>query len=136
VLSLPVTDIFSIFSYEYMSGTGASGNFISIPVTTQNFETSCAVLEAMSAENYRSVFPTYYEIALKIKYASGNRDAQMVDIVYDNIYVDFTNIASIPTVIDMLLLNNKTNFASEYGSQESSINALIESMTEIFKTVK
>ena len=80
--------------------------------------------------------PTYYEIALKIKYASGNRDAQMVDIVYDSIYVDFTNIASIPTVIDMLLLNNKTNFASEYGSQESSINALIESMTEKFKTVK
>lgn len=121
--------------YDYMSGTGASGNFISIPVTSNNFETSCAVLEAMSAENYRKVFPAYYEIALKIKYASDNRDAQMVDIVYDSIYVDFTNIASIPTIIDALVFKNSTSFASEYSSQESTINSTVEKMIEKFESI-
>lgn len=98
----------------YMSGTGSSGNFLSVPVTCESWECTCAVLEAMASENYRSVFPTYYENALKIKYVGDNRDAQVIDLIHDSIYVDFTALAGIDNVIDALLQENNSNFVSAF----------------------
>ncbi len=47
-----------------------------------------AFLEAMAAESYKSLVPTYYELALKTKYVSDEESGQMLDMIYRSIYID------------------------------------------------
>ena len=47
-----------------------------------------AFLEAMAAESYKSLVPTYYELALKTKYVSDEESGQMLDMIYQSIYID------------------------------------------------
>lgn len=119
----------------YLSGTGCSGNFLSVPVTSESWECACAALEAMASENYHNVFPVFYESAMKIKYVGDNRDAQMIDLIHDCIYVDFTLTAALDNVIDGLLKTNDSNFVSAYekkaSSLEKSLQTLIDKYNEI-----
>ena len=50
------------------------------------------VVEALNAEGYKQVFPAYFEIAMKTRYADQTDDAQMLDIVHDNVIISFTYI--------------------------------------------
>ena len=70
-------------SLDYMAGSGESGNFIAVPVNNRDLEMTSAVLEALCAESSVSVFPKYYETALKIKYTDGGVDAKMIDLIHD-----------------------------------------------------
>ncbi len=45
-------------------------------------------LEALASESYRSVTPAYYETAVKYKYMSDPESWEMLDYIYNNIYMD------------------------------------------------
>ena len=47
-----------------------------------------AVLEAMALESYKSVVPTYYEVALKGRYLEDSDSWRMLDMIYENVKVD------------------------------------------------
>ncbi|MBR4034343.1 MAG: hypothetical protein IKJ04_05995, partial [Clostridia bacterium] len=47
-----------------------------------------AVLEALALENYKSVVPTYYEVALKGRYLEDSDSWRMLDMIYENVKVD------------------------------------------------
>jgi hypothetical protein len=47
-----------------------------------------AVLEAMALENYKSVVPAYYEVALKGRYLEDSDSWRMLDMIYENVKVD------------------------------------------------
>ena len=47
-----------------------------------------AVLEALALENYKSVVPTYYEVALKGRYLEDGDSWRMLDMIYENVKVD------------------------------------------------
>ncbi|MGN1345700.1 MAG: hypothetical protein ACI4V1_02880 [Eubacteriales bacterium] len=52
-------------------------------------EMSAAVLEALCAENHKSVVPVLYEDALKEKYSRDSTTAEMLDILQSTTYFDF-----------------------------------------------
>lgn len=83
-------------SLDYVSGAGtANGNGVAIPISVASDRVTnlCAVIEALCAESYRKVVPAWYDTALKVKYADGLEDAQMVDIIYDHINSPFIMMA-------------------------------------------
>lgn len=47
-----------------------------------------AVLEALALENYKSVVPTYYDVALKGRYLEDSDSWRMLDMIYENVKVD------------------------------------------------
>ena len=71
-----------------------------------------AVLEAMALENYKSVAPAYYEVALKGRYLDDPDSWRMLDMIYENVKVDagvlYTkNLASIHHIYrDMVDVGN------------------------------
>lgn len=69
---------------------GSTDRPIAVPITLQNLEAAGIVIEAMNAEGYKQVFPAYYEVALKARYADANDDANMIDIVHNNCICSFT----------------------------------------------
>ena len=68
---------------EYVSLIHDSSTNYSVPktVSDKKLETVGAVLEATSAESYRSVMPQFLETALKLKYSQDAASGQVIDIV-------------------------------------------------------
>lgn len=47
-----------------------------------------AFLECAAFESYREVIPAYFEVALKNKYVSDPESGKMLDMIYENVYID------------------------------------------------
>ena len=131
-------------SLDYMSGAGVvNGEGAAIPVSalTDNFERSCAVLEALCAESYRTVAPTWYETALKIKYVATDTDAQMVDLIYSRITGPFIMMADKAIGIGSIFTNvcygngGKADFASYWGKNEKSITKKWDKMIANYQEI-
>ena len=96
------TDQKNYSSLIYDNSTNAAAP---ITVDDEKFESLCAVLEALSAESYRSVTENLYEVALKMKYTRDSKSAQMLDII--------TATAC-------------KNFAADYDSRLASIRKVLQ----------
>ncbi len=62
-----------------------------LPTTSAKTSESMLVLEAMASIGYNEVIPTYYEIALKDKYARDTDTAEMLDIIASSSWFDFAD---------------------------------------------
>ena len=61
-----------------------------IPKTCEKLDVVGAAMEAMGAENYKSVSPTYFETALKVKYSRDDVTSQMYDLIKSGLSFNFT----------------------------------------------
>ncbi|MDD4773380.1 MAG: hypothetical protein PHZ09_07220 [Eubacteriales bacterium] len=73
---------------EYFGG--CTDRPIAVPITITDLERTGIIIEALNFESYKNVFPAYYEIALKSRYADQSDDANMIDIVHENVIMSFT----------------------------------------------
>lgn len=91
---------------------GSTDRQIAVPITVPDVETVGLIIEALNFEGYRRVFPAYYEIALKSRYADQSDDANMIDIVHEKVIISFTylfgNYASAYNNLLETLFNAKT----------------------------
>jgi len=104
-----------------------------IPITCTKIDTVSAVIEALSAESYRSVMPAYYETALKVKYARDDISSQMIDIIHDSLWTDFTYIYSpvlsdIGTIFRALMGAKSFDLASQYATKEKSVQTGLDKL--------
>lgn len=91
---LPYPKLEESFSY-YSGAAPANGCGVGVPVSApgDKLEAVYATIEALCAEAYRKVTPAWYDTALKVKYADAAIDADMIDIIYDNIKSPFIMMA-------------------------------------------
>ena len=91
---LPYPKLEESFSY-YSGAAPANGCGVGVPVSApgDKLEAVYATIEALCAEAYRKVTPAWYDTALKVKYADAAIDANMIDIIYDNIKSPFIMMA-------------------------------------------
>lgn len=61
----------------------------SVPINAQRTDVSFATLEAMCAQNYRTVIPAFYETALKVKYQSDSTAGIIIDMIKAGAHTDF-----------------------------------------------
>jgi len=142
VLPMPVLDE----GMEYMSAAGTvNGQSAVIPVTTDEsrLDLCGAVLESLSIEAYRTVIPAWYEVALKSKHADTERDADMIDLIYNTIDTSFIMIADklLGTgsfFFTMLVSSKKTpgEFASYYEKQASKLEKSWNSMLDSYASLE
>lgn len=109
-----------------------------VPITNSNIDCAGATLEAMSAESYRNVTSTYFEVAMKVKYSRDDVSSQMLDIVRDGAYVNFASVynESIgkPWFVMRTLMSSKSkDFASWYSKNESTIQSKLATCVESFQ---
>ncbi|MBE6612458.1 MAG: hypothetical protein E7632_08195 [Ruminococcaceae bacterium] len=55
-----------------------------IPVSSADYDSASAVLEALSSEFYRVVIPEYFEITLKTRYSPDENDSRMFDLITES----------------------------------------------------
>ncbi len=131
ILPLPKWDVNQT---EYKTMVGGSHTALAVPKTAPDTEFVGRIVEALSAESWKTVTPTLYEIALKTRYLRGSEDKQMLDIIIDGTQFDFG------TVYDnwqgfaftlQFMMGEKNNDFSSYYSKKSA-NAIFQ----IQKTVR
>ena len=93
----------------------------------------CTVLEVCGRETNRMVIPEWYENGLKIKYANGQDDARMIDLIHDTItdpfalaYDSALSGFMMQSCFSSPLGSNNTDFASNYKKYEKVGNKTLE----------
>ena len=92
-----------------------------------------AFLEAMAAESYKSLVPTYYELALKTKYVSDEESGEMLDMIYKTIFIDagvlYTkSLSSIHQQLRTVVKSENNTIASMFKAQGKVIDKLLEKL--------
>ena len=105
--------------------------------SSQNLDVLGAVLEALNAETYRSVTPTWYDTALKIKYSRDDISTEMIDLIHDSITTNFIfayNYAldNIGLLFRTLVTNKSTDYASEVKRVEKSAQKKLDTLISVF----
>jgi len=125
---------------EYLALVSDATTVFAVPITKADIELPCAVLEAMCAENYRTVVPAYYDIALKVKYARDNIAGQMIDIIHDGTTTDFmyaNNYAFDANNMGLITRELFYKKSKDYVSMYDSISkAVEESMNQMIAEIK
>ncbi len=95
------------------------------------------IYEALSAESYKTVFPVYYDTALKGKYSADETTAEMVDIIFSGRLFDFSFqfgesvFARIPYMIRDMLADQTNTLASTYKAKEKAVTKSLTKMIEV-----
>ena len=110
-----------------------------VPTTAQNLENLGIITEALNAEGYKQVYPAFYEIAMKTRYADQTDDAKMIDIVHENVIISFTYLfGDYKSIFNMMwdLFNvNKptTHVASWCKKNEKAQTKRVEKLMTFFE---
>lgn len=107
-----------------------------IPTTASDIDRTGYIIEAMSAESYRRVIPSYYEFALKGRYADDPDSVEMLDIMFQNRVLSFSYIYGGGGNCFQQVVNNvltqKGNFASYYEKNAAREQKRIDTVNEFF----
>ena len=115
-------------------------NAFSMPTTCANPEMAGAVLEALSASNYQKVLPTYFEVALKTKYAADNQSAKIFDIIHDSMVLDFgyvygNALSSVTDAMVSAIFGNTKSLASQIKANEKKAIKAYENYVKKIETI-
>ena len=100
-----------------------------VPIDAKNPDMSVAVLECLGSEGYRNVSPALFETALKVKYSSDNKTAEMYDILRATVSFDIGRIfndsmnALTYSMFRGALDRGTGDWASIYKSNEATLTA-------------
>ena len=122
---------------NYYTNARSTHNAFSLTTTSANPDAAGAVMEALSASNYKTVTPAYFEVALKTKYTVDDESARMYDIIRSGLVLDFgyafSNIAGNPTGNIFIHSIMNGNFASKLAEKKESI---ITTYTTYMETIR
>ncbi len=104
-----------------------------LPLTSfNNLDFVSIVYEALCAESYKTVYPEYYDTALKGKYSAEKETAEMVDLIMEGRDFDFAYqfcgsvFKDIPYFVRRKIENYTTNIASDYKKVEKAVTKAID----------
>ena len=123
-------DYYTIASFPY--------SLYCIPLDAKNSDMSSAVLEALASESSKSITPAVFGVALKVKYSSDDKMAQMYDIIrasmtydYGRVFTD--NLDSLPhSMFRESVVGENTNWASTYAKREKTLQSKMDKLLEKF----
>lgn len=113
---------------SYHTQIATSTSAIYLPVTSPDAERTGTVLEALGFYSWRDVVPTYYEMALGVKYARDTEVKQMIDLIRSSATtnIDFAYGALFGTYDIINAAWEKKELASWYARTEKSVSKSLE----------
>lgn len=121
---------------EYKTLIHNNSEYVVVPKTAPAPDMSCAVIEALCAESYRSVVETFYEKALKLKYSRDALSGQCIDLISrsarKNILYEYNDVFNCGTVITTCVVAKNTNFASTFAKVKNTSTRVIQKYMEKF----
>ena len=109
-----------------------------IPTTCAEPDKVCTVLEALCSMSHNTTMKTYFESAMKIKYARDESSSQMIDLLHDSITQSFCyafspQINNYLEIFRSLFDSGKATYATEYARKQKALNTLYEKMIAAYE---
>lgn len=134
IIPYPMYDENQDSYYTFNYGTP----YMSMLLSTKDPEMTAVMLEALNAESYKSVVPTYLDTALKGKYSRDAETAEMLDLVNSTSFFDFTFVNETSTDHIVMwffdqLSSGVENIASAYEGRKSGFENSLQKLLETYK---
>jgi len=121
----------------------AQAAVIPISVSDDDADKLSAVMEAMAFYGWRDVTPTYYEVALKVKYIRDSDDIalRIIDTIASGAATDFAYIYNYALnnaglIMRQLMRDRNADIASVYESQRSATETMFGNLVGLFTEEK
>ena len=103
----------------------------------EDYEFLGIMMEVLNAETYKTVYPEFYDAALKGKYSEDTTTAQMIDLIMEGRVFEFTfqfgeYLSSLPYMFRNCLYNNDTGLASDLKKVQKSLNKKLKEMYSFY----
>ncbi len=112
-----------------------------IPIDAKDTEFTSIITVAMSAENYRNVIPTFYDVVLKTKNTRDEDSAEMIDLIRDVLVFNFgylhsKALGSVGHLFVNEVRQNNNNLASDFDKNAATYQAKLEEVLSVYKEGK
>lgn len=122
---------------NYTNMTYGGHSVLAVPKTCPDTEFVGVTVEALSAESYKTVIPTFYEIALKTRYLRDNESKEVLDLIIDSRVFDFGYIydgwQGFGWMIHNMFFDGSNNFESYYSKQYSNARIHYKKIIKVFE---
>ena len=109
---------------------------LAVPKTVKDTEFVGTVVEALSAESYKQVTPTLYEIALKTRYLRDNESKEILDMFIDGRMYEFgylyDGFQGFAFMISGMFGQDNNNFESYYAKKYKSARLHFKKIIKVF----
>jgi hypothetical protein len=107
---------------------------LAIPKTAKDTEFIGTIVEAMSAESWKTVTPTLYEIALKTRYLRDSESKEIMDIIINNVVFDFGYVynTGFSYILQNMMREGNSNFQSYYSKNKTNANYKLKQVLKAF----
>lgn len=109
-----------------------------VPVDVKNPEMTSIISEALCAESYKKVVPTFYDKALKTKAARDEDSSEMIDIIRDGLtfdwgYLHSDTLGGVGHIFVGLIRDNSNSVMSKYAAKEETYKTNLEKALEVYR---
>ncbi|MHC1696056.1 MAG: hypothetical protein AB9835_12485 [Eubacteriales bacterium] len=111
---------------------------ITVPANCSNPERTGIILEALAGESHYTLIPTYYDVALKNKYARDEASAEMMDIILASRTYDLASVYNFGGIYPSVTNNitqNKESYTTTIDKIRDKINKDVDKIIEQYKSV-
>ena len=124
---------------NYITSPDLYAMMFGIPATTADSEFAGFMLEALSAGSMNTSLHAYYEVACKTKYADNPDTAEMLDLIFDNIYFEPAMIYHNTMLFDLIATDAPQAKANRFASMfekksnaaQKSLDKVVSALTEL-----
>ena len=124
---------------KYYTMSPGEHTVLAVPKTVKDTEFVGTCIEALSAESYKQVVPSLYEIALKTRYLRDNESKEVLDLIIEGRTYDFGYIYGAGDTFGFMLANlmqkGSSNFESYYNSKYRGARYHIKQIVKIFDKI-
>ena len=109
---------------EYKTMSGEWQTVLTVPKTVKDTDFVGTIVEALSAENWKTWTPTLYEIALKTRYLRDNESKEVLDILIENTVYDFGYVFHFgySNFLSEMINAGNNNFQSYFKKRKTHAN--------------
>ncbi len=124
---------------EYKTMADGYHTVLAVPKTAKDTEFVGIITEALSAESWKTVTPTLYEIALKTRYLRDSESKEIMDIIIDGRTFDFGYIfdgwQGFSFMLQQMMGNGNSNFESYYNTRFKSARLHYKTIVKAFDKI-
>lgn len=122
---------------SYMTNVGHPYTMYAINAASSKIDACSALLEAMGSENYRSVTPKVFEVAMKVRYASDSEAGEMYDLIRGGISFDLGRLfgetfGNHTANLFRKAAMNGTSYTTNYSAAKPVIESGLEKIRNTF----
>jgi hypothetical protein len=96
------------------------------------------ILEALSAEGYRTIYPAYYEVAMQGRYSKDEESKRILTMLHPLRVIDFAYVYTgdkcfTRSLVTLIAEKQSSDYASHLGNGTSAANEKLDELMEKFK---